>query len=93
MGKLSTDFQEQFSVKLLFDGSILERIDPSVKLLHEWLWRELNPRMRVLQTLALIKWGRCWPGPGRWPDRLPWDAVAWAEGRVVGWQDHIDAEL
>lgn len=60
MDKLSLDFQKQFSDKLIFDRSILDRIDPTAKLHDEALRHPLSSAgacLNVLGSLASDKEG------------------------------------
>lgn len=54
MTKLSLDFQKQFSDKLIFDRSVLDRIDPTAKLHEEALRHPLSSAGACLNVLGSL---------------------------------------
>ena len=54
MNKLATEFQEQFSAKLIFDPSVLERIDPAVKLHEETKGNPLSSSAACLNVIGSL---------------------------------------
>jgi hypothetical protein len=54
MNKLSMDFQKQFATNLLFDPSVLERIDPAVKLHDETLRHPLSSSAACINVIGSL---------------------------------------
>ena len=54
MNKLSMEFQKQFATNLIFDPSILERIDPAVKLHDETIRHPLSSSAACLNVIGSL---------------------------------------
>jgi len=54
MNKLTTEFQKRFSANLIFDPSVLERIDPAVKLHEETKGNPLSSSAACLNVIGSL---------------------------------------